>query len=131
MDVALSTSPDLIKNIPLEMACDYIGVVVDSEKTAGKNIAINFVAEDTGEERSLTLKNGVVNSRPTPIADPDLTLKGPGAALNGVLLGGIPNLALGAGGITATGRVEALDDLLSMMTKFKYWFPIITRPTTT
>jgi hypothetical protein len=38
-------------------------------------------------------------------------------------------MALGAEGVTAVGRVAALDELLGMSTKSKYWFPIVTRPT--
>jgi hypothetical protein len=33
-----------------------------------------------------------------------------------------------SGGVSATGRTEALADLLGMVTKFPYWFPIVTRP---
>ncbi|MGO9049775.1 MAG: alkyl sulfatase C-terminal domain-containing protein [Xanthobacteraceae bacterium] len=35
---------------------------------------------------------------------------------------------LRAGVVKADGRAEALGELLGMMTKFHYWFPIVTRP---
>ena len=97
----------------------------------GKLIKINLDATDTQEVRSLVLKNRVVNSRAKPIGDPDLTLKGPGSTLNEVLLSGDPAVAEAAiksGKITAIGRIGALTDLLGLMTKFPFWFPIITRP---
>jgi alkyl sulfatase BDS1-like metallo-beta-lactamase superfamily hydrolase len=128
VEVAVGTSPDLVKNIPLDMALDYIGIAIDSTKAEGKSITINFEVEGTGETRSLVLKNSVVNGLAKPSANPDLTLKGPGAGLNAVLLGGIPTGGVGAVGVKAEGKTEALTDLLGMMTKFQYWFPIVTRP---
>jgi alkyl sulfatase BDS1-like metallo-beta-lactamase superfamily hydrolase len=127
IEVALSTSADLVKNMPLEMACDYIGIAIDSDKAAGKAITINFDVEDTGEKRSLILKNSVVNSRARHSSNPDLTLRGPGAALNAVLFSDDPRATLKTAGVAADGRIESLTELLGMTTKFKYWFPIITR----
>ncbi len=127
-EVEIGNSPDLVKNIPLEMACDYIGIAVDSTKASGKVITVNVEVDGTGEKRSLFLKNSVVNSRATSADDPDVTLKGTGPALNALLLGGNPGAALQSGAVTATGRVEALTELLGTMTKFHYWFPIVTRP---
>ncbi|MGO9631152.1 MAG: alkyl sulfatase C-terminal domain-containing protein [Xanthobacteraceae bacterium] len=57
-----------------------------------------------------------------------MTVKGPGPALNALLLGGNPGAVLRAGVVKADGRAEALGELLGMMTKFHYWFPIVTRP---
>jgi linear primary-alkylsulfatase len=42
VEVALSSSADLVKNIPLEMACDYVGIGVESSKAGNKAIAINL-----------------------------------------------------------------------------------------
>ena len=68
VEVAAGTSPDFVKNIPLEMVCDYIGIALDTVKAGDKVIRINFEIDDTSEKRSLVLQNGVVNSRakPTP-----------------------------------------------------------------
>lgn len=126
--VEIGTSPDLIKNIPLDMVCDYLGIALDAPKSAGKTIRINFELEGTDEKRSLILKNGVLNSRGTLVKDPDLTLKGAGAAINAVLMGGDPLGAMKSGNVAATGRQEALTELLALMTEFKFWFPIVTRP---
>jgi alkyl sulfatase BDS1-like metallo-beta-lactamase superfamily hydrolase len=115
----------------LEMACDYVGISLDSEQAAGKLIKINLNATDTQEMRSLVLKNRVVNSRNRLLDDPDLTLTGSGSTINEVLLSGDPKVAdaaIKSGKITATGRTLALTDLLGLMTKFPFWFPIITRP---
>jgi alkyl sulfatase BDS1-like metallo-beta-lactamase superfamily hydrolase len=129
--VDATDSPDLIKSMTLEMACDYVGISLNSEQAAGKVIKINLNATDTQDKRSLVLKNRVVNSRAKLLADPDLTLMGPGPTINEVLLSGDPaaaDAAIKSGKITATGQTKALTDLLGLMTKFPFWFPIITRP---
>lgn len=128
VEVAIGTSPDLVRNLPLDMVFDYLGIAIDSTKAAGKTITINFEVEGTGERRSLTLKDSVVNGHARPSPSPGLTLKGPAPALNAVLMRGDPLAAMRSGGVSATGRTEALADLLGMVTKFPYWFPIVTRP---
>jgi alkyl sulfatase BDS1-like metallo-beta-lactamase superfamily hydrolase len=48
-----------------------------------------------------------------------------------VLLSGDPavaDAAIKSGKITAEGNPAALTNLLVLMTKFPFWFPIITRP---
>jgi alkyl sulfatase BDS1-like metallo-beta-lactamase superfamily hydrolase len=125
--MAVGGSPDLVRSIPLALVCDYIGIALDSDKAAGRKITINFEV-DGGERRSLTLNNRVVNSHAALAIDPDVTIKGSGAAINALLLGGNPMAVIKSGKIATTGRTEALMELLGMMTKFKFWFPIITRP---
>ena len=128
VEVAAGASPDLVKNIPLEMVCDYIGIALDTVKAGDKVIRINFEIDDTNEKRSLVLQNGVVKSRAKTTPDPDLTLRGSGAALNAVIIRGDPAAAVKAGDVVATGRLEALTELVGMLTRFKFWFQIITRP---
>ncbi|MBW9054539.1 alkyl/aryl-sulfatase [Rhizobium mesosinicum] len=129
IEMAIGTSPDLVKNIPLEMTFDYLGIALDAEKAAGKTIKINFEVDGTGEKRSLVLRNSVLNSRTRLDPSPDATLKASGAVLNAVLMGGDPTKAGEMGGLTIEGRKEALTDLLSTIGTFKFWFPIVTRPT--
>lgn len=130
LDFAIAASPELTKHIPLAMTCDYIGIAVDSAMAGDKVIKLNFEVVGTGEKRALVLRNGVVNSRATPLDDPDLTLKGTGAALNALIFGGDPGAVLARGEVTATGRTEALAELAALVTKFKLLFPIVTRPAT-
>ena len=97
-------------------------------KAGDKVIRINFEIDDASEKRSLVLQNGVVNSRAKPTPNPDLALRGSGAALNAVIMRGDPAAVVKAGGVVATGRLEALTELVGMLTRFKFWFPIVTRP---
>lgn len=126
--IGVGASPDLIKNTPLSMVLDYLGIAIDSEKAAGKALTINLEVEGTDEKHTLTLKNRVLNATAKPAANPDLTLKGEGAALNALLMGGDPEAVLKSGTVAATGRTEAVSELLALVTNFEFWFPIITRP---
>jgi alkyl sulfatase BDS1-like metallo-beta-lactamase superfamily hydrolase len=132
--VDATDSPDLIKSMTLEMACDYVGISLNSEAAKDKVIKINLNGTDgktTTEVRSLVLKNRVINSRAMALADKDLTLTGLVGTLNEVLLSGDPavaDAAIKSGKITAEGNPAALTDLLVLMTEFPFWFPIITRP---
>jgi alkyl sulfatase BDS1-like metallo-beta-lactamase superfamily hydrolase len=119
----------LVPNITLELTCQYVGITLDSDKAAGQVIKINFDVPGALEQRSLVLKNSVVNSRAKWDPNPDVTLKGSAPDINAVLLSGDPKVAkaaLASGKITATGNADALLNLLGMTTKFDFWFPIVT-----
>lgn len=128
ISVGLSTSPDLAKAMPLEMAFDFLGIQLDSEKTAGKTLTINFEIDDTGEKRSLTLRNRVLNHLTRPSASPDITVKGTSAAIVAVLMGGQPAEMIARGAVKTEGRAAALTELVGMTTTPEFWFPIVTRP---
>jgi alkyl sulfatase BDS1-like metallo-beta-lactamase superfamily hydrolase len=82
------------------------------------------------EARSLVLKNSVVNSRATWVDKPDVTLWAKTTEdFNIVLLSGdvaVAEDALKTGKITADGNPQALLDLVALMRKFPFWFPIVT-----
>ena len=96
--VDVTNAAYLAPNITLALTGEYVGIAIDSDAADNKVIKINFKLESQGfqgpkrrrrpkmespglkeepeasEERSLVLKNNVVNSRATWIADPDVTL---------------------------------------------------------
>jgi alkyl sulfatase BDS1-like metallo-beta-lactamase superfamily hydrolase len=124
---ALAASPDLVKHLPVEMACDYLAIQLDSDKTTGKTITINLEV-DGGPKYSLILKNSVLNHSAKVAPTPDLTLKGSSAAIVAALMGSKPEQAIAQGTVRAEGRVAALSELLSLTTAPEFWFPIVTRP---
>lgn len=131
VEVAIGTSPDLVKNIPLDMVFDYLGIAIDSSKAEGRTITIKLEVDGSTEKHSLTLRNSVVNASVSHPPNPDLTLKGTGPALNALLMGGDAAAVPASGAVTATGRTAVLTELLGLVAKFPYWFPIVTRPTPT
>jgi alkyl sulfatase BDS1-like metallo-beta-lactamase superfamily hydrolase len=119
----------LVPNITLELTCQYLGIRLDSDKATGQVIKINFNVTDTKEQRSLVLKNSVVNSREKWVANQDVTIAGSAPDINAVLLSCDPKVAkaaLDAGKITANGNPDALLNLLAMTSPFDFWFPIVT-----
>lgn len=85
---------------------------------------------EADDARSLVLKNNVVNSRATWVDKPDVTLWAKKTEdFNVVLLSGdvkVAEEALKDGKITAVGNAQALLDLIGLMRKFPFWFPIVT-----
>jgi alkyl sulfatase BDS1-like metallo-beta-lactamase superfamily hydrolase len=126
--VEVGTSPDLIKNIPLSMAFDYLAIALDSEKAAGKILQINFAVDGSDEKHTLTLKNGVLNATVGHSKDAAVSIAGPADIVNALLMGGDPKSVLEGGKIKTEGKTEAIGELLGLMKKFEYWFPIVTRP---
>ena len=125
----MASSVDLLKNLPLDMAFDYLGIQLDDAKTAGKTLAINFEVEGTGQKYTLVLKNRVLNSSAKPVASPDLTVTGTKEAIVLALMSGKPDQAIAQGLIKTRGREVALTELFNLTTPPQFWFPIITRPT--
>lgn len=58
-------------HLPVEMACDFLAIQLDSAKTAGK--AITILDVDGGEKLALVLRNSVLNHLAKPAANPDLS----------------------------------------------------------
>jgi len=152
--VDVTNAAYLAPNITLALTCEYVGIAIDSEAADGKVITINFklakepketgAEKETGaikesgakeepeveEQRSLVLKNSVVNSRATWVDKPDVTLIAKKTEdFNIVLLSGdvkVAEQALKDGKITADGNPAALLDLIALMKQFPFWFPIVT-----
>jgi len=127
-DPSVASSVDLLRNLPLEMAFDYLGIQLDDAKTAGKALTINFEVEGTSQKHALVLKNRVLNSYAKPAASADLTIKGTREAIVLALMTGKPDQAIAQGSIKAEGRAAALTELFNLTTPPEFWFPIITRP---
>ena len=84
--------------------------------------------DGTGEKRSLTLRNRVINHLPKLGDSPDVTVRGTSAAIVELLMGGKPADVIASGAIKTDGRAAALTELLGMTTAPEFFFPIVTRP---
>ena len=92
-DVATTdaASPDTIKAMPPAMLFDYLSVRLDGPKAAGKvitiTITINIDFDDLKQVYGLAVENGVLNYRPQPVQDADVTVTTTKATLDDVQLG--------------------------------------------
>lgn len=122
-----AASPDIIKNMPLEMLFDYLAVRILPEKAAGKVFVMNLDFTDLDEKYSLYIENSVLNYTKKIAEKPDVSLVLAKATLDDVQLGNI-NLekAITDGKIKLDGNPQVLKDFVGMLDTFNFWFNIVT-----
>ena len=123
-----TSSPDIVRNMPIDLFLDYLAIQVNPKKADGKVASVKLVMPDTKQSFLLTLENSVINhikSRDGQKVDVTLTLDR--AELNNILLGQakLPGL-IADGKAKVEGRQEALTDLLGSLEPFEFWFDIVT-----
>jgi len=122
-----TSSPDTVSSMSLEMFFDYLGVRLNGEKAAGKQIILNLDFPDTKQKYTLSVENGAVSysaNRHAAKADANVTI--PRTILNGIVLGET-TLAdqVKADNVTIEGKKEAVFEFIAMLDKFNFWFNIV------
>lgn len=123
----LSSSPDVIRSLPLDMFFDYLGVRVNGDKAQGKSIVINWRFTDTQQDYALTLSNSALShaaGTQAPNADATLTLAR--ATLDDISLQktSFPK-ALAMGDIKISGNPLKVMELLGLLEDFTPGFPVV------
>ena len=123
-----TSSPDIVKNMPIDLFLDYIAIQLNPKKAEGKVSHVKLVMPDTKDSFLITLENSVINhikSKEGQKVDVTLTLNR--SELNSILLGQakLPGL-IADGKAKLEGKQEALTDLLGSLEPFEFWFNIIT-----
>jgi alkyl sulfatase BDS1-like metallo-beta-lactamase superfamily hydrolase len=128
IQIPITTTPDSIRAMTLDMFFDYLGVRLNGPKAADKKITINFDFTDTNEKYVLSLRNGVLNHRPdtlTENADASITLTR--EELNKWILGeSTMEKEIRSGAVKIQGKMEVLGELMALMDTFDIWFNIVT-----
>jgi alkyl sulfatase BDS1-like metallo-beta-lactamase superfamily hydrolase len=123
-----TASPDTIRAMNLDLLFDWVGMRLNGPKAAGKTITLNFNFTDTGDKYVLGLENSAIHyskGKQADTADATITLKR--ETLNDVLLGqGTLNEKIDAGEIKVEGDKAKLDELVSTLDNFDFWFNIVT-----
>lgn len=122
-----AVSPELLAALPIEMIFDYLGVMLNGPKAAGKTITINLDLTDTHQQYVLQVKNCVLNYFEGQQAkDADLTLRLTGPEF-GTLLTRQESFAdaVQAGQVKTEGDPQALADLAGLLDSFDFWFNIV------
>ena len=123
-----TASPDTIRAMNLNLFFDYLGVRLNAEKAANKQAKLNFDFSDTNEKYFVQLENGVLNhteGRNVDGADASLTLSR--GTLNDIILQKVSlDDALQSGGVKLSGNRAKLNDLVSSLDSFPFWFNIVT-----
>lgn len=121
-----TASPDIVKNLGLETYLDYLGVLLKHPEAAGREIALNFVMD--GAPFTLAVENGVLNytlDAQNPEAQATVTM--PRATLDAINLGQTDfAAAIAAGDAAVEGDVAKVQEFVSLLDSFEFWFDIVT-----
>ncbi|MCX5716201.1 MAG: MBL fold metallo-hydrolase [Candidatus Omnitrophica bacterium] len=124
-----SSSPDVIKAMPIDMFLDYLSVRLNGPKAAGKTIKINLNFKDARKQYAITLENSVLNyTEGKQLKDADETITLSRAALNEILTGRAAfEDKVKSGEIIVTGEKTKFKEILSLLDNFNPAFKIVDR----
>lgn len=116
-----------VRAMPLELVFDYWAMRLNSDKAAGKRLAIAFDFTDTGQQYVLSLENGVLNQSTRGGAPFDARLSLTREAFDRIQLGETTiGQSVLAGEVRVDGRREVAEELLGMLDTFAPAFNIVT-----
>lgn len=122
-----SASADVIRAMPFGLFLDYLAVRLDAGKAAGKQMTINWVLPDTGEQALLRLENSVLSHvMGAQAPDPDVTVTLDRATLDAITLRQ-KTFAQAAQERSAkiSGNAASLQQLFGMLDEFRPTFDIV------
>ncbi|EOL8877090.1 alkyl/aryl-sulfatase [Enterobacter mori] len=123
-----TASPDTVRAMSPEMFFDFLGVHINGMRAANAKAVFNVDLGKDGGQYKLELENGVLNHSANAVAkeaDASITLSRD--TLNKIILKETTlKQAQEQGDVTVTGNQAKLDELLSYMDSFDFWFNIVT-----
>ncbi len=122
-----TASPDTIRSMRVEQFFDFLSVRLNGPKAAGKKITLNFVFTDLDKQYTLEMVNGVINHTVGTMADDaDATITVTREVFNNITLGQLTRKqAIASGDASIKGDPAKLDEMLSYLDNFEFWFNII------
>ncbi len=128
--VAMTTtaSADIIKSLPLDAYLDYLAVLLNGPKAAGKTMVFNVHLPDTQQRYVMYVENGVLNytlDKKEAAADASITMNL--SVVDAISMGTLdPAEAVKQGEISIEGSKETYFEFLSLLDSFDLWFNIVT-----
>jgi len=123
-----TASPDTIRAMSLELFFDYLGMKLNGPKADGKNIVLNFDFTDVKQKYLVEMVHGVLDhtaNKQADKADASITLTRD--TLNQIVLGQTTTeKAISDGAVKIDGSKAKLDEMLSYLDTFEFWFNIVT-----
>jgi alkyl sulfatase BDS1-like metallo-beta-lactamase superfamily hydrolase len=128
LPVPATASPDTVRSMSPEMFFDYLAIRLDSAKAADAAMTLNVDLGDKGGQYVLELTNGVLNHTAGARADDaDATLTLSRNTLNDIILQQTTAAdAVSSGDIQVEGDQSKLEELVSYLDTFEFWFNIVT-----
>jgi alkyl sulfatase BDS1-like metallo-beta-lactamase superfamily hydrolase len=123
-----TVSPDTVRAMSPEMFFDYLGVRLDSTKAGDATAKLNIELGNPDGQYLLELENGVLNHTADARADDaDATVTLTRDTLNDIILQQTTLAdAISAGDVSVQGDQAKLEDLVSSLDSFEFWFDIVT-----
>lgn len=122
-----TASPDTVRAMTPELFFDYLGVRLNPAKAGDAKAVLNFDFGDTGKYL-IELENGVLNhtaDRQAPNADATVTLSRD--TLNDIILQETKlGDAIASGAVKVDGSRAKLEEVVSYLDNFEFWFNIVT-----
>ena len=118
---------DTILAMPIDLLFDFMAVHVIGDKAAAIDIRLNVTFDDTGDEWTMWIRNGVLNARRGHADEVQLTITGPKADLAALLLQ--PTQAeyiIAKDALKTEGDLAVLESLASVIDTFDRYFNIST-----
>jgi linear primary-alkylsulfatase len=122
-----TSGPDVVRAMSTSLFLDFLGIRMDSTKTAGKSFKINLVLPDNGEKFIVELSNETLTNIEGYLAnDPDLSITINRSDLEQVMTGAKSlKSQIEDGTATAEGDLKILNFLASTMVTFEVGFEIL------
>nr|WP_242439403.1 alkyl sulfatase dimerization domain-containing protein [Pseudomonas nitroreducens] len=123
-----TASPDTVKAMDLDLFFDYLAMRLKGPEVADKHITLNFDFTDLKQKYTLEMVNGVLNhTEGAQAKDADASITLTRDTLNKLMLKQTTlKDAEGSGEIKVQGDAGKLDELMSYMDNFDFWFNIVT-----
>ncbi|MGE6649599.1 alkyl/aryl-sulfatase [Shewanella colwelliana] len=122
-----ASGPDMIKGMSTGLWLDFLGVRLDTEKSAGKQYIINFITPDNGEKYLVELSNSALTNIEGVQSDKaDLTITIDRRELNDVMMGAHSfDDKIKAGKVKMEGDSQVINDLMSSLVTFTMAFELL------
>ncbi len=121
-------SLDVVRAVTLDMYFDYLAILLDASKAAGKKITVDWIFTDTKQQYSVTLENSVLNHKAGKrSAAPDATVMLTRKVLDDISVKRATFLGrILAGDIRIEGSRGKFQEMMSCLDQFEFWFNIVT-----
>ncbi|WP_305955353.1 alkyl/aryl-sulfatase [Pseudomonas sp. H9] len=123
-----TASPDTVRAMDLDLFFDFLAMRLEGPKAEGKRIVLNFDFTDLKKKYALEMVNGVLNhTEDMQAKDADATVTLTRDTLNKIVLQETSlKDALDKGDIKIDGTQGKLEELVSYLDNFEFWFNIVT-----
>lgn len=123
-----TASPDTVKAMSLDLFFDYLSMRLNGPKAADKQITLNMDFTDLKKQYSLEMVNGVLNhTEGVQAKNADATISLTRATLDNIMLKQTTlKDAIASGDVKVEGTQGKLEELLSYLDDFDFWFNIVT-----